>query len=147
MCETPSRRCFLFGHRDAPEQLLPAIEAAVERCAAERGVTEFIVGHYGRFDRLAAVAIQRVRARRRIVLTLLLPYLPTRPLSPEFDGSLYPEGMERVPRRLAIVRANRYAVDHCDALIVYAAHPGNSARLLDYARSRKVHIVNLADSR
>ena len=27
-----------------------------------------------------------------------------------FDGSFYPEGMEKVPRRVAIVRANRYMV-------------------------------------
>ena len=139
--------CFLFGHRDAPESLLPAVEAAVEHCVDAWGVTEFVVGQYGGFDRLAARAVQHIRRRRpEIALVLLLPYLPTRPIPAGYDGSLVPDGMERVPRRFAIVRANRYAVDRCDALIVHVAHPGNSARLLVYAKSRKVHIVNLADS-
>ena len=39
--------------------------------------------------------------------------------------------------RLAIVRANRYMVDHCDFLIAYAYRPGNSRKLLEYARRRE----------
>ena len=53
-------------------------------------------------------------------LVLLLPYHPAeRPvaLPAGFDGSFYPPGMEQVPRRLAIVRANEYMARHCDVLI------------------------------
>ena len=34
-----------------------------------------------------------------------------------FDSTFYPPGMESVPRKVAIVRANRYVVDHVDYLI------------------------------
>ena len=63
-----------------------------------------------------------------------------------FDGTLYPDGLERVPRRFAIVRANCAVIDRCDCAIAYAVHPGNARNLPEYARSRKVHIANLADS-
>ena len=46
--------------------------------------------------------------------------------------------MEKVPRKLAIVRANRYMVDHVDYLIAYAWHPASNARdLVDYANNRE----------
>lgn len=53
-----------------------------------------------------------------------------------FDGTFYPPGMENVPRRFAIVRANRYMVDHVDYLIAYAWHPASNARnLVEYAEN------------
>lgn len=46
--------------------------------------------------------------------------------------------MEKVPRRLAIVRANRYVVDHVDYLIAYAWHSASNAReLAEYAQKRE----------
>ena len=71
-------------------------------------------------------------------LTLLLPYHPAeRPIpTPDgFDGTFYPPGMESVLRKIAIVRANRYVVDHVDYLIAYAWHPASNAReLVEYAK-------------
>lgn len=56
-----------------------------------------------------------------------------------FDGTYYPPDMERVPRRMAIVRANRYMIDHVDYLIAYALHPASNAReLVEYAHNKKV---------
>ena len=48
------KSCFFIGHREASEEIYPALYAAVEQHILEYGVTEFIVGHYGGFDRLAA---------------------------------------------------------------------------------------------
>ena len=55
-----------------------------------------------------------------------------------FDGTYYPPDMERVPRRVALVRANRYMVDHVDYLIAYAWHPASNAQeLVEYAKLKK----------
>ena len=43
-----------------------------------------------------------------------------------FDSTFYPLGMESVPRKIAIVRANHYVVDHVDFLIAYAWHPASN---------------------
>ena len=76
-----------------------------------------------------------------IRLYQLLPYHPAErsiELPKGFDGSIYPDGMEKTPRKVAIVRANRYAVDHCDYLIAYAWHPAsNSRNLVEYAQDRE----------
>ena len=117
-------------------------ESFVEQHILEYGVTEFIVGHYGGFDCLAASTVKEARCFYPAVkLTLLLPYhLAERPIPTpgEFDSTFYPPGMESVPRKIAIVRANRYVVDHVDYLIAYAWHPASNAReLVEYAKRRE----------
>lgn len=49
--------CFFIGHREADDELFPALTAAVERHITEYGVTSFMVGRYGNFDKLAARAV------------------------------------------------------------------------------------------
>lgn len=136
------KSCFFIGHREASQEIVPALEEAIEKHIIEYGVTEFIVGNYGGFDHLAASAVIRAKQRYpQITLALLLPYHPAeRPVEkPDgFDNTYYPEGMEKVPRRLAIVRANRYVLDHVDYLIAYAWHPASNAReLVEYAQRRE----------
>lgn len=125
------KTCFFIGHRDADEEIYPELLASVKQHIVEFGVTDFIVGHYGSFDRLAARAVKEAKkAYPEVTLTLLLPYHPAeRPIeTPDgFDGSYYPDGMERVPRRVAIVKANQYMINHIDFLIAYAWHPGSNA--------------------
>ena len=136
------KSCFFIGHREASQDIIPALEEAIEKHIVEYGVTEFIVGNYGGFDHLAANAVIRAKQRHpQITLSLLLPYHPAeRPIEkPEgFDNTYYPEGMEKVPRRLAIVRANRYVLNHVDYLIAYAWHPASNAReIVEYAQRRE----------
>ena len=136
------KSCFFIGHREASSEVLPALMEAVEQHIVEFGVTEFIVGHYGEFDRMAAKSVIEAKAQHpEITLSMLIPYHPAeRPvkLPHGFDNTFYPPGMEKVPRRLAIVRANRYVVDHVDYLIAYAWHPGSNAReLVEYAKKRE----------
>lgn len=133
--------CFFIGHRDTPDSLFKPLSDAVERHIVEYGVTEFVVGGYGRFDPLAAKAVSEAKKRHpEVTLTLLLPYHPQErpvPLPPGFDGTFYPPGMETVPRRAAIVRANRYMADHCSFLIAYAEHSAsNAAALVAHAQIR-----------
>lgn len=139
------KRCFLIGHHDAPESIYPALQREIERHITELGVTEFIVGHYGNFDRMAARAlVEAKQAHPEISLWLLLPYHPAEQKVevPEgFDGSFYPKGMEKVPRRVAIVKANRYIVDHSDCIIAYVFYSGsNTEKLLKYSKGRKIQI-------
>ena len=147
------KSCFFIGHREAGEEMLPALSEAIEQHITKYGVTEFVVGKYGGFDRMAAKAVITAKARHpQIILSLLLPYHPAeRPIEapPGFDNTFYPPGMEKVPRKFAIVRANRYMVDHTNYLIAYVWHPASNARnLLEYAQTREknglLHITTLS---
>lgn len=133
------KSCFMFGHADCPDDMLPKIEKAIVKCYS-KGVNAFYVGSRGRFDGLAATAVKRVKQQHNdIRLYLLLAYHPgERPVDPweGFDGSYYPP-LENVPRPYAIVRGNQYMVDNSDYLICYVKHIGNTRNLLEYAQKRK----------
>ena len=136
-----ARRCFLFGHSDAPDSILPLLEARMEAHYADHGVREFITGEYGRFDALAAEAGQRIKQRHPDVrLTLMTPYYrpeENRPLPRNYDELLLPDGLETVPMRLRIVRANRKMIECADTVICYVCRPGNACKLLEFAQRRQ----------
>ena len=67
-----------------------------------------------------------------------------------YDGTYYPNGLEGVPRRFRIVRANRTMIDTSDWLIAYVCHgASNSRKFLEYAERRKkkglLQVQNIAE--
>ena len=139
----------MIGHRDAPEALREKLQNAIEAAVYEYGVTEFVIGQYGAFDRMAAGCLAEAKRRHpELRLVLLLPYHPSeRPfvLPSRFEGSFYPPGLEQVPHRLAIVRANEYMARHCDYLICYAVlQNSNPGRIMQKVRPDCI-VINLAD--
>jgi len=131
----------MFGNRSVPPGLTDKIGDAVIR-AIGKGMNEFIVGGRGGFDSAAVRAL--IQAKKRfpdIRLGMLLAYHPVGKIDiPDgFDGTIYPPGMEKVPMRFAIVRANMWAVENADRVIAYAGYAaGNSGKLLAYARKKGV---------
>jgi len=144
------KSCYFIGHRDAREKIYPFLKKHVLNCIVHFGVTEFFVGHYGSFDRLAAKAVIEVkRTYPDIRLRMVLPYHPAvRPvkLSEGFDGSYYPWSDEHIPHRLAIVKTNQYMVKTCDFLVAYAWRPASRARdLVEYAEKQGATVINIAN--
>ena len=145
------KTCFLIGHRDAPGELRERLARALDEAIVRDGVTEFVVGQYGAFDRMAAGCLAEAKkAYPELRLLLLLPYHPAeRPvdLPQGFDASFYPPGMEQVPQRLAIVRANEYMARHCDLLICYSVlENSNPGRIIKRADPH-CRIINLAQDK
>ena len=143
------KSCFLFGHADTPQSVLPILEQAIEKEVAN-GMSTFYVGYHGNFDRMAACALRSVKHRHaEISLMLVLAYHPAEQAieAPKgFDGTYYPP-LEGIPRRYAIVRANQHMVKTSDSLICYVRHHGNTRDLLDLAirQARNIEINNLAN--
>lgn len=145
------KSCFLFGHADCPDHVLPRLEQSIE-IAVSNGVTNFYVGNRGAFDRLAATAVKRAKRKfPGVRLYLLLAYHPAE-RAPEpsegFDGTYYPL-YEKVPRRFAIVRTNEAMLRQADYVICYVNHVGNTRKLLELAQKRQkqwaVAIENIAE--
>lgn len=144
--------CFFIGHRDTSSAVFCQLCQTVEQHIVVHGVTSFYVGHYGRFDSLAAEAVILAKTHHpEVKLYLLLPYHPYNcPITtPDgFDGTYYPPGMENVPNRFAIIRANQHMVKTCGYLIAYVSHPsGGSQKILEMALRRQarkeMHVCNL----
>ncbi|MBQ9392363.1 MAG: hypothetical protein IJU18_00025 [Oscillospiraceae bacterium] len=145
--------CFFIGHRDAPAEIQPRLVEAVERHILQYGVAEFVVGHYGAFDRMAAYAVRRAKEKHPdIRLVLLLPYFPYRhmeEIKSAYDSSYYPSGLEKVPKPFAIVKANEHMIKVSKYLICY--NKDNIGKTRDYVqmalqREKKglLHVENVA---
>ena len=145
------KTCFFIGHRDAPEALRPLLSDAVERHITQCGVTEFIVGHYGRFDAMAASAVRAAKQQHpEISLVLLIPYYPYPNDTDGFDATFYPPGMETVPKPFAIVRTNEYMIRSAAYLLCYdRGQIGKTRDFVGLARQRErkglIHSENLAE--
>lgn len=134
------KTCFFIGSRYAPSSIREKLVEVVEQHIAEYGVTTFTVGHYGSFDSLVIGVLREVKKHQTdIELCLLAPYaLSQKRETPEgFNGTFYPDGLEKVPMRYAIVQANRYMVQHSDYLIAYCHGVGNSKKITEYAQRRE----------
>lgn len=147
------KSCFMFGHSDCPDSILPKIEQAIEYYYSQHGITDYYIGNRGSFDSLAARAVRNAKQRHPdIRMYLLLAYHPAeRPVDlwGGFDNSYYPP-IEGTPRPFAIVKANQHMVDVADGIICFVKHFGNTRNLLDYTQRRQqkdpIPITNLADS-
>ena len=148
------KSCFFIGHREANERLLPRLELEIARLVTEENVRYFYVGGYGGFDQVAATAVKRAKQKHPdMTLMLVLPYHPAErsiEKPPGYDGTYYPEGLEKTPRPFAIVKANQLMVDNCDWLVCYVRHgASNSRNLLEYAQRREkknlIQIINIAE--
>ena len=148
------KNCFFIGHGNTPERIYPLLAEAVERHITEYDVTDFYVGHYGNFDRMAARAVKEAKKKYPYIqLILILPYHPAEcPVEiPEgFDDTYYPFTNERIPKRFAILKTNQFFVVASRYLISYVKHSwGGAAKTLEYARKREnrgfIQIENLAE--
>ncbi len=133
------KSCFFMGNRHTPSSITDQLTEAVERHITEYGVTTFTVGRYGNFDSLVASVLRELKKQYpNIELYLLAPYALTQKtdVPMDFDGTFFPEGLEKVPLRYAIVQANRYMVQNSDYLITYCHHVGNTRNIVEYAQRR-----------
>lgn len=133
------KSCFFIGHRDAAQEIYPKLEKEIENLILNFNVTKFVVGAYGNFDNMVSAALEKIKDKYYFIrVYLLLPYYTPHKHSevPKgFDGSVFPEGLENTFPKIAIVKANRYMVEHSDYLIAHAHFVGsNSVKLVDYAK-------------
>lgn len=145
--------CTFAGHNDVPQEIRPLLAKEIERHITELEITEFWVGNYGDFDRMAKAEVRKAKEKHpEIKLYLYVPYLPGEKVkldSEGVDGIIFPEEMERVPKRFAIPRLNRYMSGQADSLIAYVSHvSGGAYKTLEYAKGRErkgqLTITNLA---
>ena len=143
--------CCFFGHHDAPEQLKPMIAEQVEELI-KNGETTFYVGTHGGFDFMTIRVLREMKeAYPHINYGIVLAYMPD--ASPEDysfikpEETLYPTGLESVPRKFAILWRNDWMLKESDTVICYAKHHlGGAGKFTEKAIKQKKRVINLAGS-
>lgn len=137
--------CTFFGHRDCPDSVKPELLAAIENLITEKNVRTFYVGNHGNFDRLTVSLLRDLSARHTDVkYYVVLAYLPQRVQS-STDITLYPEGIEIIPKRYAIDFRNRWMIEKSDYVITYVTRSfGGAAKAKNYAEKHGKHIIEIS---
>jgi len=134
----------LFGHKDTPETIKPVLKSTITSFITDYNADLFYVGNNGSFDKMTADILFRLSAQYpHIRFYIVLAYLnDAKTIFP--DHTIYPEGLETVPKRLAIVKRNLWMIDKADTIITYVSNTAtNSFSLMEYAQNHKKPIINL----
>ncbi|MBD5145390.1 MAG: hypothetical protein HDT21_05680 [Ruminococcus sp.] len=141
--------CAFFGHKDTLESIRPLLESAVKQIIERYPDTTFYVGNNGNFDRMVLSVLKSLSQDfPTISYSVILAYLPTGK-SAEFDGlpTIYPDGIECVPKKYAISYRNDWIVKKADMVICYIKHNyGGAAKFVEKARKNGKIVYNLSDN-
>jgi len=138
--------CCFFGHRDIPSNIKLNLMSAIERLIQEYGVINFFVGNQGGFDSLALSSLKKLSVKYpEIRYNVVLAYLPDEKSNPIDAETLYPEGIENVPKRFCISWRNNWLIDHSQYVICYVSHlTGGASRFMELAIKRNRTVINLS---
>ena len=137
--------CTFFGHRDCyglQEELLE--QAIVE--LIHSGVDTFYMGHQGDFDRAARQILRKLqKVYPHIQYSVVLAYLSTekRPGEDHTD-TIFPEGLESVPRKFAISKRNEWMLQRAGYCICYLSHSwGGAYQFVQKAKRQGAAVIQL----
>lgn len=91
-----------FGHKDTPYSIEDKIRNAIESLIITENVTRFYVGNHGNFDFMVQKILKETEIKHpHINYYIVLAYLPDGSI--DYKGKdIYPQGIETVPKKLAI---------------------------------------------
>ncbi len=137
-------RCAFFGHRDAPFEIRDKLKKTIKSLIEERDVTEFYVGNNGNFDRMALSVLKELSEMYpQISYYVVYAYFPEKG-GEDFVHTIYPEGIETVPKRFAIDYRNRWIVGRADIVVAYVRRSfGGAAKFVDMAKRQEKDVINL----
>ena len=125
-----------IGHSDC-QLPMEKVKNAIREMIGN-GVDVFLNGGMGGFDALCARAVFELKSEFPYIKSLLvIPYLSFKcSFADLFDGSIYPEGLEKFYFKAAIIKRNEYMVDNSEAALCYVYTLGRSAKTYKRALSK-----------
>ena len=156
--------CTFFGHRNCSEKielkqrtvehrtgfdrpLLMLIEA-ITGLIENNGVDLFYIGNQGRFDDMVYKVLRELSKAYSIEYYVVLAYLPVRksekyPFDP--TDTLFPDGIETVPRRYAVCYRNKWMIRRADYVITHVSDPVGSgaAKFKSLAEKQGKTVINI----
>lgn len=135
--------CTFFGHRNTPAITEKLLCELLTELIEHQGADEFYVGNQGIFDAMVRKQLEKLSKAYNITYSVVLAYLPDKNAEP-IPCSVYPEGIETVPRKFAIHYRNKWMLNKSDTVICYVTHPLSGAgQFLELAKKQGKRILNL----
>ena len=137
--------CTFFGHSNAASGIREKTKSTIEELLTQ-GVSQFYVGNNGNFDYIVqSILSELIESGKNIDFTVVISRINEKLIFSDQKHSMYPDGLEKVPPRFAIVKRNDWMILHSDVAIVYVSHSfTNSFNLMQKATKRGLKIINIA---
>ena len=133
------KTCCFFGRREVTHNIRDKLTAIIENLITETGVTEFYVGHQGQFDNMAYSVLKELKVKYpHIRYSVVLAYMPDSYIKEVYgEDTLFPDGMENVPKKFAISKRNDWMIQHSGFAVRYVHKITGGAVKFRYKTERK----------
>ena len=137
--------CTFFGHRNTYRDIQPTLASTIIDLIETKQVDTFYYGNHGNFDRMVHTELKKLKAQYpHIRCFMVLAYLPSKDEHPEAE-TIFPEGIEAVPKKFAISFRNQWMLDQSEFVISYTTSSiGGAAKFTDKAIKRGRTVIQLA---
>ena len=145
-----NKACCFFGHREVTHNIRPKLTAVIEKLITEDGVTEFYVGHQGQFDSMVFSVLKELKSRYpQIRYTVVLAYMPDKHIKELYgEDTLFPDGLETVPKRFAISRRNDWMIQQSGFAVCYVHKiTGGAVKFREKAEKKGLQVINILNWR
>ena len=137
--------CF-FGHRDVTHDIRAKLQFIIEQLRTEEQIYNFYVGHQGQFDSMVRSVLKELKVKYpHIRYTVVLAYMPDEHIKEVYgEDTLYPDGLETVPKRFAISKRNDWLIAHsCIAVCYVHKITGGAAKFREKAEKKGLQIIDV----
>ena len=140
--------CTFFGHKDTRKEIEPTLRSTLIDLIENKNVNAFYVGNNGNFDTMVRHQLEDLSKTYPITYSVVLAYLPTE--KNKYDNltdTIYPEGLETVPKRFAISWRNKWMIQQADIIVTYVTHNfGGAAQFKEMAERLNKFVVEVSDN-
>ena len=143
---TNKKTCCFFGHREVTHNIRPSLTEIIEKLIVDEGVTDFYVGHQGQFDSMVFYVLKELKAKYpKIRYTVVLAYMPDEHIRELYgEDTLFPDGLETVPKRFAISRRNDWMIQQSGFAVCYVHKiTGGAVKFREKAEKNGLRIVGV----
>ncbi len=141
------KSCTFFGHRHVGEEIREDLRSAITDLIENENVTNFYVGNHGSFDRMTVNILKNLKSKyAHINYTIVLAYIPKKDKDEkDFSNTVYPEGMELVPSKFAIIERNKWMIEKSEIVVVFVKTLcGGAAKFKEIAQKKGRKVINIA---
>ena len=137
--------CTFFGHKEIPKEIEPTLRSTLIDLIENKNATVFYVGNNGNFDTMVRRQLEDLSQTYPITYSVVLAYLPTEKNNYDnLTNTIYPEGLEIVPKRFAISWRNKWMIQQTDIVVTYVTHNfGGAAQFKEMAEKLSKDVINL----
>ena len=140
--------CTFFGHKDTPKEIEPTLRSTLIDLIENKNVNVFYVGNNGNFDTMVRHQLEDLYKTYHITYSVVLAYLPTEKNKYDnLSNTIYPEGLETVPKRFAISWRNKWMIQQSDIVVTYVTHNfGGAAQFKEMAVRQSKYVVEVSNN-